>query len=357
MRDSNSFRRFLRNLTQHPSRKWFTPTGKSRILTWIMVVIVAVGGLTHVAVDRILALPEDAVVRVGDTTVNKADFAQRVQLMAALYGVQPPPPGPAHDRFQRDAARAVAVSIVLQHAATNRHIGISDAQAQDVVQKMIQSQFPNGHAGFEQALQQKGITERNVLDEIKRQLATSQLYQNVTRGTAAVTEPDIERAYQKRRSQLVTPEHRHIKNIVVDSPEKAQQVLAQLRGGADFATVAAQNSLDKSTAGNGGDLGSVTADQLERPVADAAFAAPNGGFYSSNRGRFGWNVGQVIEVQPAQPLSLDQARDQLRAQLDEERHLDRWRPWLTQQVAGAGVKYAGAYRPANPNQLPPEILK
>lgn len=334
---------------------WITLSGRARMVASILAGLVAAGALAHLVVDRVTALPDDAVLRVGDVTVTKADFQQRVTVLTALYGVQPPQDGPGRDAFQRDAARAVALSVILDDVAAKQHLVVPDTQVQDALQKIIQDKFPNGQGAFDQALSAMHVTEPQILAEIKRQLTASRLYEQVTAGTPPVTDQDITNAYNQRRRQMVTPERRHLRNLVYNTQDQAQQALTELRGGADITTLAT-GSADKSTANTGGDLGVLSADQLEPPVASAAFTPPKGGFYGPVQSQHGWNVGQVVDIQPAQPLSLDQVKDQLRGQLQQEREMDRWRPWLAQQIRDGHAQYADAYRPADPNDLPPGSL-
>ena len=55
--------------------------------------------------------------------------------------------------------------------------------------------------------------------------------------------------------------------IVVNSAGEAQQILEQLQGGADFATLARQKSID-STAGDGGSMGKVDPATLRVELRD-----------------------------------------------------------------------------------------
>lgn len=61
---------------------------------------------------------------------------------------------------------------------------------------------------------------------------------------------------------------RHLRIIVVDSLDKADQILAAINRGEDFAKLAKQNSTDPS-ADAGGDLGSIKAEELRAELRDA----------------------------------------------------------------------------------------
>lgn len=330
------------------------PRGRARPVAVVLALVVVLGGIAQLVVHELTTLPAGIVLQVGERSVSEADFRQRIDLLAGLYGAQPPQDLAGQERFERDAAQAVAASMVLDDVARERNVVVPEPVAQQALDAIIAQKFAQGgRQAFAQALGTLGVSEADVLAEIRRQLTTARLFDQITATAPPVTDPDLAQAYEQRRAQFVVPEKRHLRNLVVDSPDKAQQALAQIRGGADFGAVATAASMDRSTAQAGGDLGTLGRDQVEGPIADAAFgAAPNGGLYGPVQGQHGWNVGQVLEVTPPQQLSLDQVRDPLRGQLDDERRLGLWRPWLADQLRGADITYADRYRPADPNAVP-----
>ncbi|GAA4736922.1 peptidylprolyl isomerase [Actinomycetospora chibensis] len=335
-------------------RSRVSPRGRARPVAAVLALVVVLGGLAQLVVHELTTLPAGVVLQVGDRSVSEADFRQRIDLLAGLYGAQPPQDPAGRERFERDAAQAVAASMVLDDVARERNVVVPEPVAQQALDAIIAQKFAQGgRQAFAQALGSLGVSEADVLGEIRRQLTTARLFDQVTAPAPPVTDPDLAQAYGERRDRFVVPEQRHLRNLVVDSREKAQQALTQVQGGADFAAVATQASMDRSTAQAGGDLGTLSREQVEGPIADAAFtAAPNGGLYGPVQGQYGWNVGQVLEVAPPRQLTLDQVRDPLRGQLDDERRLALWRPWLTDQLRGADITYADPYRPADPDAAP-----
>ncbi|NKQ54235.1 hypothetical protein HFP15_15205 [Amycolatopsis sp. K13G38] len=328
------------------------PRGRARWAGLVVGLLVLAGASTQIGIAWATALPAGAVLRYGGTTISQDQFRHRIAVLSALYGVEPPADGPEADRFNRDAAKSTTVSLVLDQAARDKNVVIADKNAQDVLDKLISQNVTDGRAAFDQFLGTHGVSEADVLGEIKRQLATNRLMEIVTANVPKVTDADVRTAYDTHRSSMISPEKRHLRNIVVGSEAEANAMLAQLRGGADFGALAKASSLDQSTKDSGGDLGTLSADQMEDAYSKAAFAAPAGGLFGPVQTRYGWNVGQVVEVQQGQPLSFDQAKDQLRTDLQNQRTLDAWRAWLADQLKAANVEYADAYRPADPDAPP-----
>lgn len=328
------------------------PSGRARIAGLVLGALVFTGAGAQVGYGWATALPDDAVLRVGDTVISQAEFRNRVEVLRALYGLRPPQHGPEREQFDADAAKSIAVSLILERAAADREIVIGEKRASDALTKMIEEQLPNGHDGFVRYLSNQGIAEKDVRGEVKRQLATSALFQRVTRDIKPVTQNEVWRVYERRRDDMVRPERRHLRHIVVTSEATANRILKRAENGASFARLAARYSLDRSTRGNGGDLGTLTAGDLDKRFAEAAFDAGESELFGPVRTKYGWHVGEVVEIVLAKPLSFDQVEAQLRVELTSKRKVDAWRDWLADQIVAADVEYADGYQPENPDAPP-----
>lgn len=302
------------------------------------------------------ALPDDAVLRYQGRTVSKADLADRVQVLSALYGVQAPTSGPKLAEFDRQAAKSYAVGLILGKEAVRRKIVIADKQANDQLDGLIDDQLQGGRDAFVQFLQTSGISQTDVLDEIKRQLATARIVEQVTADLPAVTDAEVTAFYNANRAKMVTDATRSISNIVVADETQAGQIAALARKkGADFAALAKKYSADGSTKDKGGSLGAVTQAQLDTAFGTAAFAAAKGAVFGPVKTQYGWNVGRVDSVTASKALALADVRGSLKTELENKARLSTWRTFLGKLLASADVEYADAYRPADPEAAPDDL--
>lgn len=330
------------------------PTPSRRVVGIALVLlVVAAAAVFWFVRDR--GLPEDAVMRWDDTVVTEEQLDKRIAVLEAVYGVTVPDGGDEADEFRRDAAKSMAVSTLLEQEAARRDIAVARKTASDQLTRMISDDLGGDRDRFVDFLADKGIEEDDVIDEIVRTITTQKLYDAVTADVDEVTVEDAQKEFEDRKADMVSPERRVLRNIVVASKEDADAVIRRLERGASFAAVAEESSLDGSTRKDGGLLGELVADELEPAVAEVAFAATQGDLYGPVQTQYGWNVGRVDKVIAAQPLQFDEVSELLLRQLRTERALRVWGPWLGKLLRTADVEYADRYRPEDPDSIPSEL--
>jgi parvulin-like peptidyl-prolyl isomerase len=87
----------------------------------------------------------------------------------------------------------------------------------------------------------------------------------------------------------------HARHILVATEAEAQQVLARLQNGEDFAAVAQEVSLDTTSGQQGGDLGWFGRGMMVAPFEEAAFALEVNQLSQPVQTQFGYHIIQVTE--------------------------------------------------------------
>ncbi len=158
--------------------------------------------------------------------------------------------------------------------------------------------------------------QRQVAAAEDRALQTAVLSKEVG---PSVTDEAVHARYEQDLAGKPGEDEVHAKHILVDNEAEAKKIIAQLKGGADFATLAKQYSKDPSGAQQGGDLGFFKKDEMVPEFADAAFALQPGQVSPEPvHSQFGWHVILVVERRRAEPPSFDKARDELRQKMIQE---------------------------------------
>jgi peptidyl-prolyl cis-trans isomerase C len=130
-------------------------------------------------------------------------------------------------------------------------------------------------------------------------------------GKAAQTDDALHQVYEEAVKKMTPEEEVHARHILVPTEDEAKAIEAQLKGGADFATLAKEKSKDPSGASNGGDLGYFTKDQMVPEFADAAFKLDKGQISDPVHTQFGWHIIKVEDKRTKPTPTFDEVKGQL----------------------------------------------
>jgi peptidyl-prolyl cis-trans isomerase C len=156
-------------------------------------------------------------------------------------------------------------------------------------------------------------------DEFKQRLAyyRSKILMDLllqAEAKAAVSDGAMHQLYDEASKQMAGQQEVRARHILVKTEDEAKAVIAELKGGADFAELAKQKSTDPG-ASEGGDLGYFPKDEMVPEFADAAFKLEKGQVSEPVHTRFGWHVIKVEDKRERQVPSFDQVKDQLATHL------------------------------------------
>ncbi|OJX19831.1 MAG: hypothetical protein BGO82_08685 [Devosia sp. 67-54] len=156
-----------------------------------------------------------------------------------------------------------------------------------------------------------------------------------------ITEAQIKAEYDKAIAAMPNVDEVHARHILVSSEDDAKAIKAQLDGGADFATLAKEKSIEPGAKDSGGDLGYFTQDKMVKPFADAAFALKVNEISQPVQTQFGWHIIQVLDRRPAAKPTLEQLTQQIGQQLYVQKYrtlFDQLRKATSIDIPDAALK-------------------
>jgi peptidyl-prolyl cis-trans isomerase C len=177
-----------------------------------------------------------------------------------------------------------------------------------VLEQLIQQQALVVHA------QRLGVDEEPTIRRKVRSAGVQQLAEEYMRRELAanITEEALLNRYNRDIAGRPGEEEVKARVILTDTEQEAVAVIAELRGGADFALVARRTSKDTTAAG-GGDLGFNPRERMSPEVGAVAFALPPGQVAPYPvRGTAGWFVVKVEERRQEPTPAFASVRDQLK---------------------------------------------
>jgi peptidyl-prolyl cis-trans isomerase C len=102
----------------------------------------------------------------------------------------------------------------------------------------------------------------------------------------------------------------HARHILVPTEDEAKAIEAELKKGADFATLAKEKSKDPGAA-DGGDLGYFTKDQMVAEFSDVAFKLDKGQVSDPVKTQFGWHIIKVEDKRTKPTPTFDEVKSQI----------------------------------------------
>jgi len=134
-----------------------------------------------------------------------------------------------------------------------------------------------------------------------------------------ITDAKIKERYDTLAAKFKPQDEVRARHILVPTEAEANDIIAQLKGGADFAKLAEEKSKDTGSAKNGGDLGYFPHDAMVKPFADAAFAMKPGEISDKPiKTEFGYHVIKVEDKRKSSPPPIAEVKDQIANQLGQD---------------------------------------
>jgi len=150
------------------------------------------------------------------------------------------------------------------------------------------------------------------------------------------TDADLQAMYQQQLDKYKQDESRDARHILIavkpndpksdaDAKAKAEDILKQLKAGADFAKLAQQYSDDTGSKGQGGELGNVTRGIMVKPFEDALFAMQKPGDIAGPvKTQFGYHIIQLEKINTAVQKPFAEVRAQLLADYQKKKADDQY---------------------------------
>ena len=159
--------------------------------------------------------------------------------------------------------------------------------------------------------------------EVKERLASAheQILKTVyleRKVKSGVSDKEVKAEYAKLKKELGDKQEMRARHILVESKDKAAELIKQLDAGGDFAALAQEHSKDPGAA-NGGDLGYFTKEEMVPEFSTAAFALKKGSYSKEPiKTQFGWHVVKAEDLRKREAPKLAEVEDQIKGKLGQK---------------------------------------
>src|ERR1700760_374289 len=140
-------------------------------------------------------------------------------------------------------------------------------------------------------------------------------------GKAATTDEAMKKVYDDAAKQISGEQDAHPRHILVETDDKAKEIEAELKKGADFAELAKKKSKDPG-ASDGGDLGFFTKEQMVPEFSAVAFVLEPGKISDPVKSQFGWHIIKVEEKRNRKAPDFEQVKAQIETYVTRKAQAD-----------------------------------
>ena len=180
--------------------------------------------------------------------------------------------------------------------------------------------------------------ERSVLDNLMKEEVDSRI---------TVTLEEMKAYYAANPGSFTAPDELRASHILVKTEEEALDVKKRAERGEDFAVLAKKLSLDQATKFKGGDLGPIKKGQTIPQFEKTLLALKVRELSHPVATQFGYHIIKLNDRTTGAPLSFEDAKDQVKEQLQVEKKRKRFDELVASLRAKAKLRVADVPIPAS----------
>jgi peptidyl-prolyl cis-trans isomerase C len=190
---------------------------------------------------------------------------------------------------------------------------------------------------YQEELKKEGLTEADLVKQTRETIMVQKLVDTKVVNDVKVTDQDVKAFYDQNPDKLKRPERIHVRHILIavgkdasaadkaKARAKADDLLAKLKAGGDFAKLAADNSDDPGSKQHGGELPMFSKGQMVPPFETAAFALKQPNDLSPVvESQYGFHIIQLIEHQEAGVVPFAEVKDRIAGFLKQQQQRDKF---------------------------------
>ncbi len=241
------------------------------------------------------------------------------------------------NEYRKIVIEGLIMEKLLVGEAEERNLTISQEKQDEIFNRQI-----------EYILTQQGMTEEQLVEALKgegfdsleaykeaflqsneKQFLLGEL-QNAILDPLTVNIQDVEAYYNENIEQYNYEAEIRASHILLETEEKALEVLDKINNGADFAELAREYSTGPSGE-KGGDLGFFGQNSnMDKDFKDAAFALELNKVSEPIKTQFGYHLIKVTEMKEAGTTTFEEAKDTINEQLLSAKKQEKWNEFVTE---------------------------
>lgn len=199
---------------------------------------------------------------------------------------------------------------VIQKDLKKHNVEVTDKDIQDSIDSYQGS--VGGKKNFEKMLTDYDLTMEDLKEYIKYE-ATAKKHMDWYDKEHKPSDKEINKYFDENKDYLVAVEAQH---ILVDTEEEAKKAKERIDKGEKFEDVAKELSKDEYTKDEGGKLGFIQKNQMDKGFGDVAFSLKEGEVSGPVKTSFGYHIIKVTKTRK----NVEELKDQIIQVLNQDKY-------------------------------------
>jgi peptidyl-prolyl cis-trans isomerase SurA len=281
---------------------------------------------------------EDVIVHVNDLIISRSDVERAEQALAQENQQTGATPAEAAERQKNLLRDMIDKQLLLSRG---KELGINaDAEVIRRLDEIRKQNKLDTMEDLEKAARQQGVSFEDFKAGIRDNVITQQVVRDEVGRRLQMTPGQEQAYYEAHKQEFTQPEQIKLSEILVPTPAdandaaiaqaqaKADNLVAQLKGGANFEDLAKANS-GGPTAAQGGDLGMYKRGALAKVLEDQTFSLKPGEWTAPIRTRQGFVILKVTDHVAPGVAPLKEVEPQIQEAMYTEAMQPALRTYLT----------------------------
>jgi len=316
--------------------------------------------------------PAQTTVDSVAVTINSVDITEsqiEAQVKPQLERMAARVPPAFAEQYKKQLRQQVLDKIIVERLLDERvkaeKIVVTEEDVTDQIKEIAsQQQPPLSLEDFKVLIEATGQSFDEVKQWVQKRLGYQKLLQAQFADKINITEDDAKKYYSENKKPFETPEQVRVSHILIKpdttdpnadpnevkarAKAKTENLLKQIKGGADFAELALANSDDPRSAAKGGDLGlfprggmAPTLETFEK----TAFELKVGQVSEIVETQFGYHIIKVADRKDTSVKTFEQAKDDILKMLTQTRQGELAKEYINVLKAKANIVYPASKEP------------
>lgn len=328
------------------------PSAKLALAAFITTVLV---GATAATGTYIWSSNNAYAAKVNGEVISSGEYLSIVERAKKQYA------GQIGMDFNSESGRSMLINLkenvmnslvdmaLMKQKAQEFGLSVTADEKESRFNEFLRSRYQGNESALEEALKENRVTRAEFDKQFEDQILLQKLYQKVI-ADVKVSESDIEAFYQENIERFSVPEQIAAQHILLKADpdnqaevesvrKKAEGLIAQLKAGAAFDTLAKTHSEDEGSKASGGDLGSFNKGQMVLAFEEAAWKLQPGEITQTPvKTNFGWHIIKRGPTTPGSVRPLSEVRGALEEQIKQNKQQEAFEAWLKESKEAANVK-------------------